>query len=90
MKNFTLPSISSSLNQASKERSVSGSREYVDYIAESHLRIWYNTQPEGYANHYHNAMEIIVCAENQYIITTRNSTYTVSYTHLTLPTKRIV
>lgn len=70
------PSIMSSLNQTSKERSVSGSREYVDYIAESHLRIWYNTQTEGYANHYHNAMEIIVCAENQYIITTNSSTYT--------------
>lgn len=75
-KLYPPPSISSSLNQTSKERSVSGSREYVDYIAESHLRIWYNTQPEGYANHYHNAMEIIVCAENQYIITTKNSTYT--------------
>lgn len=70
------PSIMSSLNQTSKERSVSGSREYIDYIAESHLRIWYNTQTEGYANHYHNAMEIIVCAENQYIITTNSSTYT--------------
>lgn len=77
MKNFTPPpSIMSSLNQTSKERSVSGSREYVDYIAESHLRIWYNTQTEGYANHYHNAMEIIVCAENQYVITTNSSTYT--------------
>lgn len=57
-------------------RSVNGSREYVDYIAESHLRIWYNTQIEGYANHYHNAMEIIVCTENQYIIATNNRTYT--------------
>lgn len=75
-KLYPLPSITSSLNQTSKERSVSGSREYVDYIAESHLRIWYNTQTEGYANHYHNAMEIIVCAENQYVITTNSSTYT--------------
>ncbi len=75
-KLYPPPSITSSLNQTSKERSVSGSREYVDYIAESHLRIWYNTQTEGYANHYHNAMEIIVCAENQYIITTNSSTYT--------------
>lgn len=60
------------------ERSVSGSREYVDYIAGSHLRIWYNTQKEGYANHYHNAMEIIVCTENQYYITTNNSSYTLN------------
>lgn len=72
------PLIKDSLNQTSKERSVSGSREYVDYIAESHLRIWYNTQTEGYANHYHNAMEIIVCAENQYNITTSNNSYTLN------------
>ena len=57
-------------------RSLSGSREYVDFIPESHLRIWHNTQTEGYANHYHNAMEIIVCTENQYFITTGNLTYT--------------
>lgn len=57
-------------------RSLSGSREYVNFIPESHLRIWYNTQTEGYANHYHNAMEIIVCAENQYFITTNSRTYT--------------
>lgn len=59
-----------------KARSLSGSREYVDFIPESHLRIWYNTQTEGYANHYHNAMEIIVCAEDQYFITTGSRTYT--------------
>lgn len=59
-----------------KARSLSGSREYVDFIPESHLRIWYNTQTEGYANHYHNAMEIIVCTENQYFITTSSHTYT--------------
>lgn len=60
------------------ERSLNGSREYVDFIPESHLRIWYNNQTEGYANHYHNAMEIIVCAENQYIIITNNRTYTLN------------
>lgn len=59
-----------------KARSLHGSREYVDYIPESHLRIWYNTQNEGYATHYHNALEIIVCAENQYTITTNSSAYT--------------
>lgn len=61
-----------------KTRSLNGSREYVDFIPESHLRIWYNTQTEGYANHYHNAMEIIVCAENQYIITTNSRTFTLN------------
>ncbi|MDE6386657.1 MAG: AraC family transcriptional regulator [Lachnospiraceae bacterium] len=60
------------------ERSLNGPQEYVDFIPESHLRIWYNNQTEGYANHYHNALEIIVCAENQYIIITNNRTYTLN------------
>ena len=59
-------------------RSLNGSQEYVNFIPESHLRIWYNNQTEGYANHYHNAMEIIVCAENQYIIIANNRTYTLN------------
>lgn len=57
------------------ERALNGPHEYVDFVPESHLRIWYNTQSEGYANHYHNAMEIIVCAENQYTIISNNQTY---------------
>lgn len=60
------------------ERSLNGSQEYVDFIPKSHLRIWYNNQTEGYANHYHNALEIIVCAENQYIIITNHQTYTLN------------
>lgn len=60
------------------ERSLNGSQEYVDFIPESHLRIWYNNQAEGYANHYHDALEIIVCAENQYIVIANNQTYTLN------------
>lgn len=56
-------------------RSLNGSQEYVDFVPESHLRIWYNNQTEGYVNHYHNAMEIIVCVENQYTILSNNQTY---------------
>lgn len=59
-----------------KARSLNGSKEYVDYIPESHLRIWYNKQAEGYANHYHNAMEIIVCTENHYTVIASGNTYT--------------
>lgn len=59
-----------------KTRSLNGSKENVDYISESHLRIWYNIQTEGYANHYHNAMEIIVCTENQYAVIAFGRTYT--------------
>lgn len=60
------------------ERSLKGSQEYVNFIPESHLRIWYNNQTEGYANHYHDALEIIICAENQYIIIINNQTYTLN------------
>lgn len=57
------------------ERSLEGSQEYVNFIPDSHLRIWYNTQTEGYDSHYHNAMEIIVCMENRYKIFSNNQTY---------------
>ncbi len=57
------------------KRSLKGSQEYVDFIPKSHLRIWYNHQTEGYANHYHNALEIIICVENQYVIIANNQTY---------------
>lgn len=56
-------------------RSLNGPLENVDFIPESHLRIWYNNQNEGYVNHYHNAMEIIVCAESQYVVDANNQTY---------------
>lgn len=57
-------------------RSLDGSQENVFFVPESHLRIWYNTQTEGYANHYHGALEIIVCVESQYSIATGNRSYT--------------
>lgn len=56
-------------------RSLNGSRENVDFVPESHLRIWLNNQTEIYENHYHNAMEIIVCVENQYTVISNNCTY---------------
>lgn len=59
-------------------RSLNGSQEYVDFIPKSHLRIWYNHQIEGYANHYHNAMEVIVCIENQYVVIANGQTYHLS------------
>lgn len=43
--------------------------EDVDYLQDSNLRIWYNTQPENYLLHHHDALEIILCKENQYAVT---------------------
>lgn len=76
-KNFTPPHYEQPVANFT-ERSLNGSQEYVNFIPESHLRIWYNNQTEGYANHYHDALEIIICAENQYIIITNNRTYTLN------------
>lgn len=56
-------------------RSLDGSHEYVDFVPESHLRIWYNNQTEGYVDHYHSAMEIIVCIAEQYSVFANNRTY---------------
>lgn len=76
-KNFTPPHYEQPVPNFT-ERSLKGLQEFVDFIPESHLRIWYNNQTESYANHYHNAMEIIVCTENQYIIIANSRTYTLN------------
>ncbi len=52
--------------------------EIVDYVKDTHLRIWYNCQNEGYAPHYHNAIEIIYCIENGYTVTAGQQTYNLS------------
>lgn len=72
--NFTPPHYEQPVSNFTA-RSMNGSQEYVDFIPKSHLRIWYNHQTEGYAKHYHNAMEVIVCIENQYIVIANDQTY---------------
>ena len=56
-------------------RNMNGFSEEVDYVPKSHLRIWYNNQPDSYLMHHHNAMEIILCMENQYTILADNQTF---------------
>ncbi len=56
-------------------RTMQGDAEIVDFVPHSHLRIWYNTQSEGYAPHHHNAAEILYCVENLYPVTVGNSSY---------------
>lgn len=59
-------------------RNLNGQQEQVDYIPESHMRIWRNNQPESYSMHHHNAMEIIVCMENEYVVVANSQTYTLN------------
>ena len=56
-------------------RDVVGTLERVDYVPETHLRIWYNNQLEGYAPHHHAATEIILVLENNYYVTVNNIEY---------------
>lgn len=49
--------------------------EEVDYVPQSHLRIWYNNQTEEYAPHHHDAMEIIVCMKDHYTVVVQSKTY---------------
>lgn len=59
-------------------RSLNGPQETVLFLPESHLRIWYNVQLEGYASHYHDALEIIICVEQQYKVDANNRMYTLN------------
>lgn len=56
-------------------RTLQDKKEIVDFVPQSHLRIWYNTQTEGYNMHHHSAAEIIYCIENFYQVTVGNTVY---------------
>ena len=56
-------------------RTLQGETEIVDFVPQSHLRIWYNTQKEGYSTHHHAAAEIIYCIENLYTVSIGKDVY---------------
>ncbi len=56
-------------------RTLHDNKEIVDFVPQSHLRIWYNTQTEGYSTHHHSAAEIVYCIENFYQVTVGNTIY---------------
>lgn len=49
--------------------------ERPPYLEKSALRFWYNTQPEGYETHWHDAQEIIVPLEESYCVTIQDVSY---------------
>lgn len=57
-------------------RDVTDSAENVDFVPESHIRIWYNTQLEGYPSHHHSAVEVLICMETDYIVVVNGERYT--------------
>ena len=56
-------------------RTLHDEKEIVDFVPQSHLRIWYNTQTEGYNTHHHSAAEIVYCIENFYQVTVGGTVY---------------
>ena len=50
-------------------------QEDVDYVPQTHLRIWYNNERGVYSTHHHSAMEIMVCMENQSVVIANGETY---------------
>lgn len=47
-------------------RKVKNTQEDVQFYSDSSMRIWYNTQAEGFDPHWHSALEIIMPVENYY------------------------
>ncbi|HAT02452.1 MAG TPA: AraC family transcriptional regulator [Oribacterium sp.] len=52
--------------------------EDVSYIPNSHLRLWYNNDTVAYAEHHHDAAEIIYVQENVYPVRINDVTYTLN------------
>ncbi len=42
--------------------------EIIDYLDNSHVRIWHNTEADSFDNHYHNCIEIIYMQENDCLV----------------------
>ena len=49
--------------------------EDVSYSDESNIRIWYNTQAEGYSLHAHDTLEIVICIREDYEIHVNTTQY---------------
>ena len=47
----------------SYSRKMEGAEEIIQYLPNSHVMIWYNTDPTSYDNHFHKCIEIIYLLE---------------------------
>lgn len=59
-------------------RIMQGPEEIIQYLPNSHARIWYNTEPSSYENHYHNCVEIIFMMESNCTVKSQSETYEMS------------
>ncbi len=58
-----------------KGRVMYNGKEIITYSSEAHIRIWYNTQDDGYPLHFHDAFEICICLEDKYHVTVNAEDY---------------
>lgn len=49
--------------------------EYVDYLPNTNLRIWYSSFNRFYSDHWHDAMEIIYCKSGYYVMAAEGKTW---------------
>lgn len=50
-------------------------QERVLYVPDTHMRIWYNVQYDGYDMHHHDAAEVIICMAETYTVIANSKTY---------------
>lgn len=62
-------------NKGFFSRVTESDQEYVSYLNEFSLRIWYNREQAGYPLHWHYATEIIIVLEDSYTIKVRDTEY---------------
>lgn len=59
-------------------RQITDSLETVQFRNNSTLRIWYNNVTDDFDLHWHNALEVIIPAENYYEVTVNQNTFHVN------------
>lgn len=50
-----------------------GTHEFIDYLPNTYLRIWYSQFNQLYPEHWHNEIEMVYCNSGHYIMSTKES-----------------
>ena len=63
-------------------RVLQGRREYVTYLDDSSVRIWYSDVPWRYENHDHSAVEVLLTLEGSVTYVVEDTVYQVTWVNL--------
>jgi len=55
-----------------------GQQEYIEFLPGTSMRIWYTHRGTSYPEHWHAAMEIILCVNEHYECVAEGETYTIA------------